>query len=46
MGAIIVNAVGYYVDYDNFSYFVLALLLFGVSLRLVSKGPKGEAKAA
>jgi len=45
LGAIIVNAVGYYVDRDNLSYFVLALLFFFVSLRLIPKSSKGEAKA-
>jgi len=49
LGAIIVNTVGYYVDRDNLSYFVLALLFFfvslSVSLRLIPKSSKGKAKA-
>jgi hypothetical protein len=45
LGATIVNAVGYYADRDNLSHFVLALLLFFVSLRFIPKSSKGEAKA-
>jgi len=45
LGAIIVNTVGYYADRDNLFYFVLALLLFFVSLKLIPKSSKGEANA-
>ena len=44
LGAIVVNTVGYYADRDNLFYFVLALLFFFVSLRLIPKSSKGEAK--